>query len=253
MFEKKTVLITGAASGIGFLASKCFAREGANVFMVDVDKERLSASCEIIRKDGGSIAYKVADVTKYEEVFQCCKAAFDCFESLDVTISCAGGSAARIKGLMASDFIDVPIDVYDWGMDLNFKHPFYLGYAAMKYMAQQKSGVIINIGSVTGEEGSAVSIDYAASKSGVMYGLTKSLAMAGAKYGIRVCCVSPGPVLTRKNMAEMPTLLQRAADPQEIVDLIMFLASEKASFITGTNYFIDGGRLVLRNKEGRNE
>lgn len=251
MFENKTVLITGAASGIGLQASRCFAHEGANVFMVDINQERLSARCEEIRKDGGNIECRVADVTQYEEVFQCCKSAFDRFNSLDVTISCAGGSAARIKGLMASDFIDVPIDVYDWGIDLNFKHPFYLGYAAMRFMAQQKSGVIINIGSVTGEEGSAVSIDYSASKSGVMHGLTKSLAMAGAKYGIRVCCVSPGPVLTRKNMADMPTLLQRAADPQEIVDLIIFLASEKASFITGTNYFIDGGRLVLRNKEGR--
>lgn len=251
MFQGKTVLITGAASGIGFHASRCFAGEGARVFMVDIDENRLVGCCSEIRANGGEAACKVADVTRYDEVFECCRAAYEMFGSLDVTVGCAGGSAARIKGLMASDFLDVPIDVYDWGIDLNFKHPFYLGHAAMRFMAKNSQGVIINIGSVTGEEGSAVGIDYAASKSGVMYGLTKSLAMAGAKYGVRVCCVSPGPVLTRPAMANMRTLLERAADPQEIVDLIMFLASDKASFITGTNHFIEGGRLVLRNKEGK--
>ena len=81
-----------------------------------------------------------------------------------------------------------------------------------------------------------------------MYGLTKSLALYGAKYGVRVCCVSPGPVLTRAAMSNMKTLLGRAADPQEIVDLILYLASDKAAFITGTNYLIDGGRNIMRGK-----
>ena len=78
--------------------------------------------------------------------------------------------------------------------------------------------------------------------------MTKSLALYGAKYNVRVCCVSPGPVLTRLAMVKMKTLMGRAAEPQEIVDLIMYLASEKAAFITGTNYLIDGGRHVMWNK-----
>lgn len=146
-------------------------------------------------------------------------------------------------------FQDVPIEVFDWGLDVNLKGPFYMGHAAMKYMAEQKSGVIINIGSITGAEASCGDVAYATAKSGVMNGLTKSLALVGAPYGVRCCCVSPGPVLTRDAMANMKTLLGRAAEPQEIVDLIMYLASDKAAFITGENILIDGGRFIMKNKE----
>jgi 3-oxoacyl-[acyl-carrier protein] reductase len=78
-----------------------------------------------------------------------------------------------------------------------------------------------------------------------MYGLTKSIAQYGAKFNIRCVCVSPGPVLTRPEMAGMRTLLGRAAEPQEIVDLCLFLASEKGQFINGENIMIDGGRNVM--------
>lgn len=79
-----------------------------------------------------------------------------------------------------------------------------------------------------------------------MYGLTKSIAQYGSKYGIRCVCVSPGPVLTRESMSKLPTLLGRAADPQEIVDLCLFIASDKGQFIDGENIMIDGGRSVMR-------
>ena len=85
-------------------------------------------------------------------------------------------------------------------------------------------------------------MDYPTSKAGIMFGLTKSIAQYGSKYGIRCVCVSPGPVLTRAAMASMKTLLGRAAEPQEIVDLILFIASEKGQFIDGENIMIDGGR-----------
>ena len=116
--------------------------------------------------------------------------------------------------------------------------------AVMGYMIQQKSGVIINIGSVDGQTGTSTCVDYSTAKSGVMNGLTKSLALYGAPHGVRVCCISPGPVLTRAAMAKMETRLGRAAEPREIVDLILFLASDKGAFITGSNYMIDGGRSI---------
>ena len=109
----------------------------------------------------------------------------------------------------------------------------------------QKKGVIINIGSVDGETGGAV--DYAAEKSGLTYGLTKALARIGAPYGVRCCAVSPGPVLTRAAMSNMKTALGRAAEPIEIVKLVMYLCSDDAAFITGTNYNIEGGRVLLNN------
>ena len=91
-------------------------------------------------------------------------------------------------------------------------------------------------------------IAYSASKSALMKGMTKSIAMAGAPYNVRCICVSPGPVLTRQAMSHMKTLIGRAAEPQELVDFILFATSDKGAFMTGTDYLIDGGRNVLRNK-----
>jgi NAD(P)-dependent dehydrogenase (short-subunit alcohol dehydrogenase family) len=112
-------------------------------------------------------------------------------------------------------------------------------------MREQKSGLIINIGSISGAEGSGSGPDYPTAKAGLMYGLTKSIAQFGAKHGIRCVCVSPGPVLTRANMSNMKTLLGRAAEPQEIIDLILFIASDKGQFINGENIMIDGGRNAM--------
>jgi 3-oxoacyl-[acyl-carrier protein] reductase len=115
----------------------------------------------------------------------------------------------------------------------------------LKQMREQKSGLIINIGSISGMEGSRYGVEYPTAKSGLMFGFTKSIAQYGADYNIRCVCVSPGPVLTRANMAEMKTMLGRAAEPQEIIDLCLFIASEKGQFINGENIMIDGGRNAM--------
>ena len=138
--------------------------------------------------------------------------------------------------------------MYDFGIDVNLKGAIYFDHAVMQQMAKQNSGVIIHLGSITGEEGCSVNIAYAASKSALMNGVTKSIALAGAKYNIRTVCVAPGPVLTRPGMANMKTLLGRAAEPQEIVDMIMYAASDKCAFLNGTTILMDGGRNVMRNK-----
>ncbi|MFO7946166.1 MAG: SDR family oxidoreductase, partial [Armatimonadota bacterium] len=134
------------------------------------------------------------------------------------------------------------IEVIDWGLDVNLKGAVYFCHAVLGQMIRQQSGVVINMGSVDGVTGS-MSLDYGAAKTG-MIGLTKSLALYGASHGIRACCVSPGPVLTRPEMAKMTTRLGRAAEPEEITDLILYLCSDKAAFITGSNHVIDGGRSV---------
>ena len=163
----------------------------------------------------------------------------------------AGGTAVRMQKVdrvQYPEFPDVPIEVYDWGIDVNLKGPFYFAHAVLKQMREQNGGLIINIGSITGAEGDGYGMDYPTSKAGLMYGLTKSIAQYGAKYGIRCCCVAPGPVLTRKAMANMKTSLGRAAEPQEIIDLILYLASDKGAFIDGVTILIDGGRNIMFNK-----
>ena len=246
-FENKTVLITGGASGIGLLCGQCFAKEGANVVLIDINEKAAKEQAAQICSDGGKAIGVGADIRDYGMVCAARDAAIEKFSTVDVMINCAGGAETRMLN-MHGEFKDLPIEVFDWGIDVNLKGQFYFDHAVMKQMAEQKSGVIINIGSITGEEGCDTNVAYSTAKSGAMNGLTKSLALYGAKYNVRVCCVSPGPVLTREAMAGMKTLMGRAAQTQEIVDLIMYLASDKAAFITGVNYLIDGGRNIMRNK-----
>ncbi len=245
MFSNKTAIITGAASGIGLLCAQCLAKQGAKVVLTDINEAALQEKCDEITAAGGKAIYAVTDVRDYAQIVAARDKAIENFGSIDILINCAGGNEVRIFGKWDTDFADMPIEVYDWGLDVNLKGPFYFSHAVMKQMVSQKSGVIINLGSVTGEEGDGRGMAYPTAKAGIMHGLTKSLAIYGAQHGIRAVCVTPGPVLTRPGMASMKTLLGRAAEPQEIVDFILYLASDQAAFITGTNHIIDGGRLAL--------
>ena len=181
----------------------------------------------------------------YNQVCNARDKAVETFGSIDIMANFAGGTAVRMRNVDREshpEFPDVPIDVYDWGIDVNLKGPFYFAHAVLKQMREQKSGLIINIGSITGQEGDKYGMDYPTSKAGLMFGLTKSIAQFGAPYNIRCVCISPGPVLTRAAMANMKTPLGYAAETQEIVDMVMYLCSSKARSITGDNYLIDGGR-----------
>ena len=241
-FKGKTAISTGSASGMGLLFAENWADLGGNVVMCDVNEEVLNQKvAEINAKNKGKAIGVICDVRDYKQVCNARDKAVEVFGSIDVMCNFAGGAETRM--LRASgEFPDVPIEVYDWGIDVNLKGQFYFDHAVMKQMREQKSGLIINIGSITGAEGCATNVAYSTSKSGAMGGLTKSLAQYGAKYGIRCVCVSPGPVLTRAAMANMHTLMGRAAEPQEIIDLVLFLASDKGQFINGENILIDGGR-----------
>ena len=245
-FSGKTAISTGAASGMGLLFAQNFADLGGNVVMCDVNENVLAEKVEeITQKNKGKAIGVVCDVRDYTQVCAARDKTVEIFGSIDVMCNFAGGAATRVQNVDSAkypEFPDVPIDVYDWGIDVNLKGPFYFAHAVLKQMREQKSGLIINIGSITGAEGDGYSMEYPTSKAGLMYGLTKSLAQYGSKYGIRCVCVSPGPVLTRAAMANMKTLLGRAAEPQEIIDLVLFIASEKGQFINGENILIDGGR-----------
>ena len=249
-FFGKTALVTGAASGMGLLFSQNFAALGGNVVMCDINEAVLQTESSAINAKGqGRAIFQVCDVRDYDQVSTACDQAVESFSTLDIVVNFAGGNSARIHKIPKEmEFPDIPISVFDWGLDVNLKGPFYFGHAAMKHMRNQRSGLIVNIGSITGAEGTSKGMDYAASKAALMYGFTKSLAQYGAAYGVRAVCVSPGPVLTRAAMARMKTLLGRAAEPQEIVDLILFIASDKGQFINGENIMIDGGRNAMTRR-----
>ena len=251
-FNGKVAISTGAASGMGLLFAQNWADLGGNVVMCDVNEQVLNEKVAEINAKGkgkGKAIGVLCDVRDYAQVCNARDQAVEAFGGIDVLANFAGGTAVRVLKVDKEEypeFPDVPIEVYDWGIDVNLKGPFYFAHAVLKQMREQQSGLIINIGSITGAEGSAYGVDYATSKAGLMHGLTKSLAQFGAKYNIRCVCVSPGPVLTREAMAKMKTLLGRAAEPQEIIDLILFVASDKGQFINGENIMIDGGRNAMK-------
>ena len=243
-FKGKVAIATGAASGMGLLFCQCFAAEGGDVLLCDINEEALIEKTKEINEKGvGRAEYAVCDVRDYEQICAARDKCVEAFGRIDILCNFAGGYEPRMLNVQPGiEFPDIPIDVFDWGLDVNLKGPFYFAHAVLGVMRDQKTGLIINLGSITGMEGSSVGMAYPTSKAGLMFGLTKSQAQYGAKYGIRSVCVSPGPVLTRPGMATMKTLLGRAAEPQEIIDLILFIASSKGQFINGENIMIDGGR-----------
>lgn len=244
-FSGRTAMITGGASGMGLLSGEELAKKGANVALLDVNEEALAAAEQKIKAAGGNVLALKVDIRHFDEIEAAEKKIVETFGSLDILINAAGGMSGRCCKNWSS-FEKLPIEVIDWGLDVNLRGTIYCCRAVLAGMMERKRGVIINFGSVTGEEGGGgAGLDYAAEKS-AMRGVTKSLAILGAPHNVRSCCVIPGPVLTRPGMANMKTLLGRAAEPIELVDFILYLCSDKAAFITGSAHVIDGGRLLCK-------
>lgn len=240
-FEDRVAIISGAASGIGLETAQRFADEGARVVLTDINEAAAIEAAEGIRERGAEAIGVRVDVRCYDEIEAAVALAVERFGGIDILLNCAGGNSRRVFG-RSEPFHELDLDVIDWGLDVNLRGAVYFCRAVLGEMIERARGVVINMGSVSGLEG-CYSPDYAASKSG-MLGLTKSIALIGAPHGVRSCCVSPGPVLTRPAMAKMKTHLGRAAEPEEIAALILYLCSDAAAFITGSNHLIDGGRML---------
>lgn len=244
-FEGRSAIVTGAASGMGLLTAEKLAKEGAYVYMVDINAEKLAIEAEAIKQNGGNAAACVCDLREFDQICAVADKVMADLGHIDILVNFAGGFPPRMCGLSDGSFVHEPLEVLDWGIQVNFRAPMLFARAVIENMMKNKRGVIINIGSIDGETGGGV--DYAAEKSGLTYGLTKALARIGAPHGVRCCGVTPGPVLTRAAMANMKTALGRAAEPIEVVKLVLYLCSDDAAFITGTNHIIDGGRALLSN------
>jgi NAD(P)-dependent dehydrogenase (short-subunit alcohol dehydrogenase family) len=244
-FKNKVTIITGAASGMGLLSAQQYAAEGAKVVLTDINSEAVQAAAEAICQAGGDACGVTVDIRHYDEVQNVVAFTLERYGRIDILVNCAGGNPHRVCNCPGG-FEEMTIEALDWGIDVNFTGPIYFCRAVLPTMMKQKSGVIINLGSVDGVTGAVGGVVYGAAKSGII-GLTKSLALVGAKHGVRACCVSPGPVMTRPGMVVMKTPIGRQAEPEEVTKLILYLSSDDAGFITGTNYLIDGGRCCGGN------
>lgn len=243
-FAGRVALLTGAASGMGLLTAKRLARAGAKVVASDINIEALERAAAEIRAEGGAVEPCVCDVRKFADAERAVALTMERFGGIDILIPFAGGNEARCCGTKGVPFYEQPVETIDWGIDVNLRGPVYFARAAMPHMVAAKKGVICLVGSVMGIEADPIGAMYGSAKSG-LFNFVKSLALAGGPHGVRAVCVSPGPVLTRPGMATMMTVLGRAAQPEELVNVILFMCSDAASFVTGVNILADGGRMCL--------
>ncbi len=242
--QGKVALVTGAAGGIGAATALRFAREGALVAVNDAKADGLEAVADDIRKAGAKALVATGDVTKKADCERMVKAVTDAFGRLDILINNAGINRDAMAAKMTEEQWDAVLDV-------NLKGTFLCAQAALPGMRERAWGRVVNTSSI-GSLGNIGQANYAASKAGVI-GLTKTLALEYAKYGVTVNAVAPGPVMTSmlagvpdairdKIVAQVP--VGRIAAPEEIANVHVFLCSDEASFITGQVIFADGGMSV---------
>ena len=242
--EGRVALVTGAGGGIGEATARRFAREGATVVVNDVDLELARPLVTELQKAGARALSIAADVTARTDVEAMVDHVVGEFGRLDVLVNNAGVNRDAMSHKMTEE-------QWDQVLAVNLKGTFLCAQAVLAGMRERGWGRVINTSSVA-SLGNIGQANYAASKAGVI-GLTRTLALEYAKYGITVNCVAPGPVMTRmlagvpeaireKIVAKVP--VGRIARPEEIAAVHAFLASEDAAFITGQVLFVDGGLSV---------
>ncbi len=244
----KVVIVTGASSGIGRATALLFAKNGSNVIAVGRNEKELSGLREQAQGKKGSIKVHLADIRENSQVERLVNDTVSNFGQIDVLVNSAGI-------IMNGTIENTTLDDWDKMMDINLRSVFFMMQKCIPHL-EKKKGNIVNVSSVSGTRSFPNVLAYCVSKAGVDQ-LTRCSALELAPKGIRVNAVNPGVVVTnlhkRGGMADDDYQkflknsknthpLGRAGEAKEVADLIYFLASEKASWITGATYEIDGGR-----------
>jgi 3-oxoacyl-[acyl-carrier protein] reductase len=248
--QGKVALVTGAASGIGRETALLFSREGALVVASDVS-DKVGDVVDTIRRDGRKAVSVIGDVSKETDAERMVGFAVESFGRVDIVFNNAGYNyPSRAHLLERSE--------WDRLLSVNLTGTFLVSKHAIKEMMGQKSGSIVNNASTHGIIASSEDAAYSASKGGVI-SLTRQMAMDYAPYNIRVNCVCPGPTLTpriqraidsspdpnaRRDRSIRRVLLGRFATSLEIAYGVLYLASDEASFVTGSSLVIDGGQTI---------
>ena len=247
-FAGKSIIVTGATSGIGRASAEAFGREGGSVLLVGRQDAALTEAAAAVRAAGGQAATCRADLTAADAPDRIVAAAIEAFGHIDVLVNAAG--------VIASGAIDATTDeIWDTMMAVNLRAPFRLMRAAMPHLTARK-GAVVNVSSVNGLRSFPNVLAYCVSKAGVDP-LTRCAAIEMAPAGVRINAVNPGVTVTnlhrRSGMdeAKYAAFLERSKEthplgrpgqPEDIAALILFLASDRAGWMTGETIPIDGGR-----------
>ena len=241
----KTVIITGAARGIGFSIAETFLKNNANVIIIDLSEELVHKAVESLQKNYKQITGFVADVTNGKKIAEIFKTINQEFGSIDVLINNAG---------ITKDGLLMKMKENDWDavINVNLKGTFICTQKVVRYMMKKRKGSIINISSVIGMMGNAGQANYAASKGGVI-ALTKSSAKEFASRNIRVNAIAPGFIETEMTKVLAEDVVKKYADsiplnrmgkPEDVANCCLFLASDLANYITGQTIPVDGGLIM---------
>lgn len=250
--DGKVAIVTGAASGIGLATARKMAAEGATVLLADIDEQGLEEAVESISAAGGRAAAQPLDVSKEPDWERAVAAARADHGGLDVLHNCAARtSIEHLSKDVAATEIDpavfmATIETNLLGTALGCKH-------TIAAMIERGGGAIVNTSSISGAAGDMALVAYGASKGGINV-LTRYVAAAYGKQGVRCNAVAPGVILTENNLKysgpellaryERHTLTPRLGTPEDIANVVSFLASDEAAFMTGEIVFADGGFLA---------
>jgi NAD(P)-dependent dehydrogenase (short-subunit alcohol dehydrogenase family) len=246
----KSAVVTGAAAGIGRATAELFAREGARLVLADINADGLSALRDSLRDVTGDVAVVTADVSKPEDVGRMIEVAVEEYGGLDIVIANAGI-------IPLASVVEATLDDWDEVMAIDGRGMFMTCKYAIEQMMSSGGGSIVCLSSISGVAGQPRQSTYGPAKF-VASGLTKHLAVEWAARGIRVNAVAPGTINTERvqRLPEEPGGIEyleavkaahpmgRLGEPSEVAKAILFLASDKASFITGAILPVDGGFLA---------
>jgi len=246
-FKNKTALVTGAGSGIGQATALLYAKHGANVVVSDIDEKGAIHTIHLINIAGGEATFIKADVGDAEACRLLVHNTVHQYGSLDIAFNNAG-----ISGEMNAT-ADMSIEGWLHTININLNSVFYCMKYELHQMLRQGNGAIVNMSSILGQVAFANAPAYVAAKHGVV-GLSKNAAVEYAKHNIRINVVGPAfintPLLSvlDDNMKAALTQMHpvgRFGEPNEVAELVIWLSSHKASFITGNYYAVDGGYLAV--------
>jgi NAD(P)-dependent dehydrogenase (short-subunit alcohol dehydrogenase family) len=243
--KDKVAVVTGAGRGIGEAIALAFAREGGRVACADIDAKTAGATARRLGTRGLALEMDVASKSSVDEGFARID---DKWGRVDIAVT-----NAAIEPIVP--FLELDEATWDRIIDTNLKGTFLVAQAAARRMVKRRAGVIITLSSVNAEVARPESAAYAATK-GAVRQLTKAMAIALAPHGVRVNAIGPGTVVTGltrhllknrkwRDAVYARTPLQRVAEPREIGEVAVFLASDMSSYMTGSTVYVDGGRLAL--------